>query len=73
MLCKKGAFRHLRTPNLKKIFKQLLVAVVFDVFDTQRSSHQRCSVRIGVLGNYANLQENCASLFFNSFLLKKRL
>ena len=49
--------------------------------DMHRSRHQRCSVRKGVLRNFAKLTEHlCQSLFFNKVtglrpatLLKKRL
>ena len=43
-----------------------------------RSSHQRCSLKIGVLKNFAKFtgKHSCQSLFFNKvvgFLFKKRL
>ena len=40
-----------------------------------RNSCQRCSVRKGVLGNFANFtgKHQCQSLFFNKVALKKRL
>ena len=45
-----------------------------EILITYRSSHQRCSVKKGVLRNFARFTEKdlCQSLFFNKTLLKKR-
>ena len=74
-------------PNLlnpKKIHKFTMACKIkgvlktlSDIYDGAfRSSHRRCSVRKGVIRNFAKFagKHLCQSLFFNKvFLLKKRL
>ena len=61
-------------------FKKISIGI--DTFGVTRSSHRRCSIRKGALGDFAKFtgKHMCQSLFFNKVtdlrpatLLKKRL
>ena len=48
---------------------------ILSLFRTDRRSHQRCPVRIGVLRNFTKFtgKHLCQSLFFNKVFFKKRV
>ena len=65
----KNSKLELATKNIDKILTRIIkkTSTLMSKTSTSRSSHQRCSIKKGVLKNFAKFTEKhlCQSLFFN--------